>query len=520
MKQLKFLPFALAALLAVGCDSSDDESAGDSSTNQPSPIGLMELQTSSETDFLVLSEEDPLPENLYFANTETLLLDNEGYLVNETGYRLRSMPVYLDGTVASVSLAATEALRLNFEDVTPQEVIELEVGVNLPSDAYVSQQAFSCDDLTTYHSSTSQIIYSNDGESYTVTHYFRKVNEEFNTWEARVGLSLPDGGCSMLEPVSSEILDFNESGVLDIEDADSDVMETASGGEVVYRPYELSNGVEPLEVKVNYLASAEHPTSSKDLGFVVNHLQYGILSYGPVATTEVGMAVNLNSSATAIEQDFVCDDPNTYHSATSIPVYDSTGESHTLSVYYRKVDDEFNTWEVKAALSSETSVGECNLLNSSVTTILDFEENGSLDIGDADLDGMYTSGRGVVAFDPYDLNNGAGSLVIKIDFLADEQRLTTSKDSSFEVRFLQQNGKLFSSIDVFNIAADGLVTVHFTNETSLIIGKVALAKFASPANLTSAGDNLWQASDASGEPVVGEAGRGNYGTITPIEYDY
>lgn len=64
------------------------------------------------------------------------------------------------------------------------------------------------------------------------------------------------------------------------------------------------------------------------------------------------------------------------------------------------------------------------------------------------------------------------------------------------------------------IQQDGTVSVALNNETALNeIGQISLVNFANPAGLKSIGQNLYQATDASGQPVVGVADAGNFGSI-------
>lgn len=64
------------------------------------------------------------------------------------------------------------------------------------------------------------------------------------------------------------------------------------------------------------------------------------------------------------------------------------------------------------------------------------------------------------------------------------------------------------------VRQDGTVYVAVNNEQSLTeIGQISIARFTNPAGLKSVGQNLYQATEASGQPVAGIAGEGNFGTI-------
>ena len=64
------------------------------------------------------------------------------------------------------------------------------------------------------------------------------------------------------------------------------------------------------------------------------------------------------------------------------------------------------------------------------------------------------------------------------------------------------------------IRQDGTVMVAVNNENEYSeIGQINLARFTNPSGLKSLGQNLFQASEASGEPLIGVAGEEGFGTI-------
>jgi flagellar basal-body rod protein FlgG len=64
------------------------------------------------------------------------------------------------------------------------------------------------------------------------------------------------------------------------------------------------------------------------------------------------------------------------------------------------------------------------------------------------------------------------------------------------------------------IRQDGTVTVAVNNEIEYSeIGQITLARFTNPAGLKSIGQNAYQATEASGEPMIGVAGDLGFGVI-------
>ena len=65
-----------------------------------------------------------------------------------------------------------------------------------------------------------------------------------------------------------------------------------------------------------------------------------------------------------------------------------------------------------------------------------------------------------------------------------------------------------------SIGADGRVLVTLPNQSTPIeAGRIDLVRFASPSQLASQGDNLYRATDASGEPALARAGEDGAGTL-------
>jgi flagellar basal-body rod protein FlgG len=64
-----------------------------------------------------------------------------------------------------------------------------------------------------------------------------------------------------------------------------------------------------------------------------------------------------------------------------------------------------------------------------------------------------------------------------------------------------------------DIGPDGSVNVTDSSGASSVVGTIELVRFVNPAGLTNQGDNLYAATDASGEAITGTAGEDGLGTI-------
>ncbi|QXD16013.1 flagellar basal-body rod protein FlgG [Rhodocaloribacter litoris] len=65
-----------------------------------------------------------------------------------------------------------------------------------------------------------------------------------------------------------------------------------------------------------------------------------------------------------------------------------------------------------------------------------------------------------------------------------------------------------------HISQDGLVSVRLQNEPDMVeVGQLELARFVNPAGLNPIGGNLYEQTQASGEPTIGTPGQDGLGTL-------
>jgi len=100
-----------------------------------------------------------------------------------------------------------------------------------------------------------------------------------------------------------------------------------------------------------------------------------------------------------------------------------------------------------------------------------------------------------------------------------------TRDGSFTV---DENGNVVNSLGyqldppitipqdakAITIGRDGTVTVRLADETVSQVGNIELASFINPAGLQSVGNNLFVATQASGDPILGTPGQDGLGEIS------
>ncbi|MFN3327830.1 MAG: flagellar basal-body rod protein FlgG [Fervidobacterium pennivorans] len=103
-------------------------------------------------------------------------------------------------------------------------------------------------------------------------------------------------------------------------------------------------------------------------------------------------------------------------------------------------------------------------------------------------------------------------------------RIAYTRDGQFKLdsqgRVVTANGLLLSpAITVppnavsLTVSPDGIVSVELADGTIQELGNITLVRFVNPAGLKSIGDNLYLATNASGDPIEGIGGQDGFGTI-------
>ena len=221
-------------------------------------------------------------------------------------------------------------------------------------------------------------------------------------------------------------------------------------------------------------------------------------------------------------QGFQVDAPDdTANYSTSLVVYDSLGNQHTVSIYFRKAHfnelDQRTTWEWFAyvpATSTASGVDEVQARGS-----LTFDQSGQLR-SESDIEWLTTTtdsdgntidgagfnfGSGAEPQQEMDLGFGMGSDV----------NVSTQFATPSATIFQTQDGYGSGFLQTVSVDVDGVVTGNYSNGQVLYLARVALADFTNQWGLSREGGNLYAETRNSGQPTTGTAGSAGLGQIAP-----
>ena len=211
----------------------------------------------------------------------------------------------------------------------------------------------------------------------------------------------------------------------------------------------------------------------------------------PSATTTMDQTTNLDASA-ATGATF----------STPLTVYDSLGNSHVLTFDYTKTGTNAWSYQITLPAADTGGTGNPTVIASGNLT---FDNNGNLTSPSGSVTGIAVTG----------LADGAANLNLTWNLTgANGGSLMTQVASPSTTSATDQNGYASGTLQSYTIDSDGVIEGAFSNGQTQAIGQIALANFANAQGLQLQGGNSYQATLASGQPVIGAPGAGGRGTLT------
>lgn len=287
-------------------------------------------------------------------------------------------------------------------------------------------------------------------------------------------------------------LAISGQGFFVLEDTDGTTSYTRAGTYSVDREgYVVNNSAERLQA---YPAvDGVDGTTTYNTG-VLEDLRLPTTPSAPQATTEITASLNLDATKTAPTAAFDPADPASYNSSTSTTVYDSLGNPHTATMYFRKDAAADNTW------NGFLYVRGVNVTQGGAASFpMEFSSSGVL---------TNPAAGTPITMDAFTPVGGGEDVTLEMNFDG-----TTQYGANFGVNKLAQNGFTSGRLAGVDIDSDGVVFARYTNGRSDALAKVALAKFSNEQGLRKIGDSNWAESFDSGPEQLGSANETSFGSI-------
>jgi flagellar hook protein FlgE len=237
-------------------------------------------------------------------------------------------------------------------------------------------------------------------------------------------------------------------------------------------------------------------------------LQVGAATLPPRATEEFSVSANIDSTLTTPAVAWDAQNPSaTSNFSTSMSVYDSLGNAHTMDVYFRKTGA--NAWDYHAIMDGGELTGGTPGTNVELGSgALTFNTAGALQ--------TQTTGAAISA----NFAGAAAGQAIAVNFGTPVATGGTGMDgitqfaSPSGISTQSQDG--YAAGDLSGLSVDGLGVVRgvYTNGMKLAAGQISVAKFRSNDGLGRAGNGLFVETRDSGQAGIGTAGSGGRGAIT------
>lgn len=236
-----------------------------------------------------------------------------------------------------------------------------------------------------------------------------------------------------------------------------------------------------------------------------------LLGYSGAGATAIAVGANDAAAAKAAGGAFDLNSAgDTANFSTPVTVYDSLGNDHVVTLYFRKdnLGAAGNTWEwfgVVDAAESTSGLTEIQA-QGSVT----FNTSGAL----------YSESGVTYPTGGFNFTGGAlQSQIIDFDFGTSITQGSNGTDGTTQfgttagVSMLTQDGYSSGTLQRISIDQDGILKGIFSNGNDLTLGQVLLADFSSSTGLESAGMNLYKETFDSGQPLIGGPGSAGRGLV-------
>jgi flagellar hook protein FlgE len=254
----------------------------------------------------------------------------------------------------------------------------------------------------------------------------------------------------------------------------------------------------------------------------VSSIQVPTAAISPHATTSMTVTANLDSSAPIMPAAgwLVTNPSGTSNFSTSMSVFDSLGNAHTVDVYFNKTAagawdyhilgkaSEITTPAPAAATDVYTQIGTGSMTFTTAGALQSLTPNPPTTVATTFVGAAaqtVTADFGSAITPPVTVPaTVAGTGLDGITQFAGASNVSSQ----------QQDGYASGSLSGIGVDGTGVVRGMYTNGQQLAIGQLAIAKFQANESLGRAGNNMWIETRDSGNAALGTAGSGGRGAVS------
>lgn len=244
-------------------------------------------------------------------------------------------------------------------------------------------------------------------------------------------------------------------------------------------------------------ANGNLPAANADLNSL-EPVDVGFAGGVAAPTTQLDVGINLDANDTPVAA------PN-FNFTRAVTVYDSLGQSHELTLNFRRAAAPVNTWTMQTTAADAPAWAPA-------PTTLTFNGAGGL----AAINGVAVDpnapATSQLPLGPIDWDNtrfGADNNTINL-----EMSNISQFSSDYSVDFVEQDGAELGLRTGLSIDDQGFVSANFSNGQTRPLYKLPVATFANPNGLRALSGEVFQQSTDSGDYNLREAGSSGAGVMS------
>jgi len=392
--------------------------------------------------------------------------NNQGYLVNATGYNVQGYALNAQGAVTSTTL---ENIQLPTTNIPPLATTSLTMQFNLDSQATTpTVTTFSPTNPDSYTSESGTTVYDSLGNPIQLETFFVKSPTAgvWSVYQTANGTLLPSQGT--LPTTTGSASTYTGSSFT------TNTALTAVGGSSTNTL--LINGT-----SVAITDTTGTGITAADVAAAIN----ADTSISPAVTATV------NGSGDVVLTQTI----NAYPTVTS-----------AIKVSGTEATNFFGSGPTSTTGTS--SVAANTAAADGFLGTLTFSSSGALS--------TFANAAGVVASTPAQIavsvpaGEGGSSTPETINL---NMTGTTQYGIAFDDNTQNQNGYTSGSLTGYTVGSTGIIQGEYSNGESEPLAQIALVTFNDPEGLTSVGNNSYVQTSASGDPIVGTPGGTNLGVL-------